>query len=104
MRFIRNWVVPFVSTSIFALLGLAVLGLPGVSLVRTIDGRDVSETIPAEEVSAILAEGKRMGSYLDFYGIGLPGQPLYWAVGVIGLMMWIGYRLGALAKTPRPRS
>ncbi len=32
---------------------------------------------------------------MDFYGVHLPGEPLYWTIGVILVMAFIGYRLGA---------
>ncbi|WP_434722829.1 hypothetical protein [Mesorhizobium sp. RIZ17] len=57
MLLIRNWVLPAASTVMFALLGLAILGLPGISLIQTLDGRPVPGGILAEQASAIIAEG-----------------------------------------------
>lgn len=95
MGFIRNWVIPILLTGIFALLGFMVIGLPGVNMVTTLDGTPMPDGIPPEQINTILAEGKRIGSYLDFYGVHLPGEPLYWTVGVIVVMAFVGYRLGS---------
>ncbi len=71
------------------------IGLPGLNIVQTIDGSPiVSGFIPPEQVPAVIREGKALGSYIDFYGIALPGQPLYWAVGTIALLAFLGYRIG----------
>ncbi|WP_075657382.1 hypothetical protein [Pseudochrobactrum sp. B5] len=98
MRFIRNWIIPLTSTAFFAFLGFMLLGLPGVSIVQTLDGKPMPDGIPPEQITAIIKEGKRVGSYIDFYGFQLVGEPLYWTVGIIAVMAYIGYRLGAKAR------
>ncbi|MBZ7927075.1 hypothetical protein LAC81_34525 (plasmid) [Ensifer adhaerens] len=93
--FVRNWILPIAFAGIGALLGAIAFGLPGVNLVQTIDGSPVAGgVIPPEQVSVIIDQGKRTGSYLDFYGLHLPGQPWYWAIGIIGAMTFLGYRAG----------
>lgn len=62
--------------------------------MQTIDGSPVvGGYIPPEQVPAVIREGKTLGSYIDFYGIPLPGQPFYWAVGTIALLAFFGYRI-----------
>jgi hypothetical protein len=99
--FIRNWILPILSSGLFALLGFMLIGLPGVNMVVTLDGTPMADGIPPEQVSTIIAEGRRIDSYLDFYGIHLPGEPLYWSIGVVVLMALLGYRLGSKLKVPR---
>lgn len=95
MRFIRNWVIPVFLSGIFALLGFIIIGLPGVNMVTTLDGQPMPDGIPPEQVSTIIAEGRRIGSYMDFYGVHLPGAPLYWTIGIIVVMTFVGYKLGS---------
>lgn len=76
-------------------MGLIVIGLPGFNMVQTIDGSPVvGGYIPPEQVSTIINQGKKIGSYLDFYGVPLPGEPFYWTIGVIAVLAYIGYRIG----------
>lgn len=94
MRIIRNWLLPVILAGFGALLGFLVIGLPGMNIVQTIDGSPVvGGYLPPEQVPIVIREGKTLGSYIDFYGIGLPGQPLYWAVGTIALLAFLGYRI-----------
>jgi hypothetical protein len=104
MRFIRNWVVPVILSGFFALLGFMLIGLPGVNLVTTLDGQPMPDGIPPEQISTIIAEGKKIGSYMDFYGAHLPGEPLYWTIGVIVVMAFIGYRLGAKLRVQQVKA
>jgi hypothetical protein len=103
MRFIRNWVIPIFCLLFFATVGVILTGLPGVNMIVTLDGEPVpGGFIPPEQVHSIIAEGKQVGSYLDVYGLHLPGAPLYWTIDFIALMAYIGYRLGAkLKKCPK---
>lgn len=102
MRFIRNWVLPVLFAGFGALLGFMLIGLPGLNIVPTLDGSPiVGGFLPPEQVPIVIREGKTIGSYVDFYGIALPGQPLYWAVGTIAVMAFIGYRIGLLFKVRR---
>ncbi len=79
------------------------LGLPGVAIVQTLDGNPVPGGIRPEQVKTIISEGRKLGSYLDFYGVRLPGQPLYWSIGFPLLMGFLGYRVGSLSKArPQP--
>jgi len=95
MRIIRNRLLPILSAGLGAFLGFMAIGLPGLNIVPTIDGSPVvGGFLPPEQVQMVIREGKVPGSYIDLYGIALPGQPLYWAVGTIALMALIGYRLG----------
>lgn len=99
MRVVRNWVLPIVFTGIGALVGLIVIGLPGFEMVQTIDGSPVvGGFIPPEQVSTIIQQGKRIGSYIDFYGVALPGQPLYWTLGILAGMTLFGYWIGTRFK------
>jgi len=43
MRFIRNWVVPILRSAFFALIGLILLGLPGVNTIFTLDGEPLAD-------------------------------------------------------------
>ena len=103
MAFVRDWVLPTLSSGFFTLLGFMLMGLPGVNMIQTLDGIPVPDGISPEQVSAILAKGQRIGSYLDVYGVSLPGEPLYWTLGIVGLSAFVGYRLGAKFKMRRPR-
>lgn len=96
MRFIRNWVIPILCSAFFALIGLILLGLPGVNTIFTLDG-----DFTPELVKSIIDGGKKFDSYLDVYGVQLPGDPFYWSIAVLALMAFIGYRLGAMLKTPK---
>ena len=79
MNAIGIWFLRILFTMLGALAGLIVIGLPGFRTVRTIDGSPVvGGYIPPEQVSTIIREGKAIGSFLDFYGLALPGQPFYW--------------------------
>lgn len=104
MRFFRNWVLPVLSSGLFALLGFMLIGLPGVNMVVTLDGNPMPDGIPPEQISTILAEGRKIGSYLDFYGVHLPGEPLYWTIGIVVLMAFIGYRLGSKLKMTQTKT
>ena len=101
MAFIRNWVLPILSSSLFAFLGFMLIGLPGVNMIQTLDGIPVPDGISPEQFSTILAKGQRVGSYLDVYGVPLPGEPLYWTLAIVGLSAFVGYRLGVKFKMPR---
>lgn len=103
MHFIRNILIPAVATAVGALVGLVIIGLPGVNMIQTLDGSPVPGGIPVEQVGAIIADGKRIGSYVDFYGVSLPGEPLYWAIGTMAVMAFAGYRIGALTKVKAGR-
>ena len=98
MVFVKNWVIPILSSGVFALLGFVLMGLPGVNMIVTLDGTPKPTGIPPEQVSTILAEGRKIGSYLDVYGVRLLGEPLYWVIGTVGVMAFIGYRLGSKSK------
>lgn len=94
MRIIRNWVLPALFAGLGGFLGFLLIGLPGLNIVQTIDGSPVvGGYIPPEQVSTVIREGKTVGSYIDFYGAALPGQPFYWAVGTIALLAFFGYRI-----------
>lgn len=99
MSFVRNWLVPILLSCVFALLGFMVLGLPGVNMIQTLDGNPVPHGIAPDQVTGIITRGGKIGGYFDFYGIPLPGEPLYWAVGVPLVAAIIGYRLGARFRT-----
>jgi len=102
MHIVRNWLLPVMLAGFGALLGFLVIGLPGMNIVQTIDGSPVvGGYLPPEQVPIVIREGKTLGSYIDFYGIALPGQPLYWAVGTIAVMALVGYRIGSLFKSRR---
>ncbi|WP_029582496.1 hypothetical protein [Bradyrhizobium sp. URHD0069] len=101
MVFVRSWVLPILSSGVFALLGLVLMGLPGVNMIVTLDGTPMPGGIPPEQVSTILAEGRKIGSYLDVYGVRLLGEPFYWVLGTVGVMAFIGYRLGSKFKISR---
>ncbi|MES5048604.1 hypothetical protein ABVB72_25445 [Rhizobium nepotum] len=95
MLFFRNWFLPTLLAGLGAGLGLIVIGLPGFNMVQTIDGSPVvGGYIPPEQVSTIINQGKNIGSYLDFYGMRVPGEPFYWVIGIIVALAYIGYRIG----------
>lgn len=74
MRFFWNWLLPPLFAGLGVLLGLIVIGLPGFNMVQTIDGSPVAGGyIPPEQVGTIVNQGKKIGSYVDFYGV-----PLSW--------------------------
>ncbi|AYM66212.1 hypothetical protein G6L68_25330 [Agrobacterium fabrum] len=99
MRVVRNWVLPIIFTGIGALVGLIVIGLPGFEMVQTIDGSPVlGGFIPPEQVSTVIDQGKRIGSYIDFYGVALPGPPLYWTAWIVAAATLVGYWLGSRFK------
>lgn len=99
MRVFRNWILPIVFGAVGALAGLIVIGLPGFNMVQTIDGSPVvGGFIPPEQVTTIMEQGKRIGSYVDFYGVALPGQPLFWTVGIVAAMTLLGYWVGSRFK------
>jgi len=100
-RVIAEGVSSYLSSAAFALLGLMLIGLPGINIVATLDGTPMPSGIPPEQVSTIIAEGRKIGSYLDIYGVRLLGEPLYWILGTVGVMAFIGYRLGAKFKIVR---
>lgn len=102
MRTVGSWFLRILFAVLGALAGLIVIGLPGFSTVQTIDGSPViGGYIPPEQVGKIISEGKRIGSYLDFYGLALPGQPFYWAIAIIGGLAFAGYRIGSLFRVVR---
>lgn len=102
MRFLRNWLLPFLFAGLGALLGIVVIGLPGFNMVQTLDGSPVvGGYIPPEQVSTIINQGKRIGSYIDFYGLVLPGEPFYWTIGIIAVLAFIGYRVGSRFRASR---
>lgn len=85
-----------------ALMGVILVGLPGFNIVQTIDGSPVvGGYIPPEQVSIIIREGKAIGSYIDFYGLHLPGQPFYWTIAIIAGLAFAGYRIGSLFRVSR---
>lgn len=85
-----------------ALMGVILVGLPGFNIVQTIDGSPVvGGYIPPEQVSIIIREGKAIGSYIDFYSLHLPGQPLYWTIAIIAGLAFAGYRIGSLFRVSR---
>jgi hypothetical protein len=96
VRFFRNWLLPFLFAGLGALLGLIVIGLAGFNMVQTIDGSPVvGGSIPSEQVGTIINQGKKIGSFIDFYGVALPGEPFYWTLGIIAVLAFIGYRIGS---------
>lgn len=96
MRFFRNWLLPILLAGLGALLGIIVIGLPGFNMVQTIDGSPVvGGYIPPEQFSAIINQGKKIGSYIEFYGVALPGEPFYWTISIIVVLAFIGYRIGS---------
>ena len=58
MRFIRNWVIPFFSTVIFAFIGLLITGASGYNIVMTFDGQPIEGGPTPEQVDATIARGK----------------------------------------------
>ena len=102
MNAIGSWFLRVLFTVLGALAGLIVIGLPGFRTVPTIDGSPVvGGYIPPEQVSTIIREGKAIGSYIDFYGLALPGQPLYWTIAIIAGLAFAGYRIGSLFRVSR---
>lgn len=100
MRFIRNGVIPVFSTIIFAFFGLLLTGLPGYNIVTTLDGQPTTGAPTPAQVDAMISQGKRMDSHVDFYGVVLPGEPLFWTIGIILVAAFIGYKLGSAFKIP----
>lgn len=102
MNAIGSWFLQVLFIVLGALGGLIVIELPGFRTVPTIDGAPVvGGYIPPEQVNTIIREGKAIGSFLDFYGLQLPGQPLYWTIAIIGGLAFAGYRLGSLFRIVR---
>jgi hypothetical protein len=102
MHFFRNWLLPMLFAGLGALLGVLVVGLPGFNIVQTLDGAPVvGGYIPPEQISEIINQGKKIGSYIDFYGLVLPGEPFYWTIGIIAVLVFIGFRVGSRFKTSR---
>lgn len=78
-----------------AVLGLIVTGLPGLNIVQTVDGKPAPGGYIAEaDLVNLLAEGKKVGSYIDFYGVQLAGDPRYWLVGTVVAFALAGYLIG----------
>lgn len=103
MRFLRNWLLPILFAGVGALLGFVVIGLPGFNMVQTIDGSPVvGGYIPSEQVGTIISQGRKIGSYVDFYGVALPGVPLYWTIGIIIVLAFLGYRIGSRFRISAP--
>ncbi|MDX0371786.1 hypothetical protein GOC23_30080 [Sinorhizobium meliloti] len=98
MRFIRNWLLPILSAAVGALPGFMVIGLPGFNVIMTIHETPMPAGIPPEQISTILAQGKKIVSYIDFYGVHLPGEPFSWSIGVIAGMTFVGYGLEARVR------
>lgn len=95
MYFLRNWVLPMLLAVLGAVLGLMVTGLPGLNIVETVDGQPVPGGYIAEaDLASLLAEGKKIGSHIDFYGVPLAGDPRYWMVGTVVLFALLGYLIG----------
>jgi hypothetical protein len=104
LRFLRNWLLPILFCGIGALLGFLVLGLPGFNMVQTLDGSPVvGGVIPPEQVADIIAQGREIGSYIDFYGIALPGTPFFWMIGIIAAPALAGYRFGSIFRSEANR-
>lgn len=102
MRVFGSWLLRILCAGLGAVIGFILIGLPGVRIVQTIDGSPVvGGYIPPEQVSTIIREGKAIGSFLDFYGLQLPGQPLYWTIAAIGGLAFAGYRIGSLFRVSR---
>lgn len=102
MSIIRNRVLPVLFAGSGGFLGFLVMGLPGLNIVQTIDGSPVvGGYIPPEQVPTVIREGKTLGSYIDFYGVALPGQPFYWTIGTIALMAFIGFRISLRFRSGR---
>ena len=93
MTFIRNWILPLFVFFALALIGLILMTLPGVEMIQTLDGVSYSEGLSREQMEMAISGKARVGSYLDFYGVRLPGTPLYWTLGVPFVMGLVGYRL-----------
>lgn len=100
MRFVRNWIIPLFSTFLFAFIGLLITGSPGYNIVLTFDGKPIDGGPTPEQVDAMIAEGKGLDSYVDFYGVALPGEPLFWMIGIVLVAAFIGYKLGSAFKIP----
>ncbi|WP_296102471.1 hypothetical protein [uncultured Agrobacterium sp.] len=100
MRFIRNWVIPFFSTVIFAFIGLLITGSPGYNIVMTFDGQPIDGGPTPEQVDATIARGTGLDSHVDFYGIALPGEPLFWMIGIVLVAAFIDYKFGSAFKMP----
>ncbi|KQZ95620.1 hypothetical protein ASD74_12475 [Rhizobium sp. Root564] len=100
MRFIRNGVIPVFSTIVFAFFGLLLTGLPGYNIVTTLDGQPIAGAPTPAQVDAMISQGKRMDSHIDFYGVVLPGEPFFWLIGIILVAAFIGYKLGSAFKIP----
>lgn len=77
MRIVRNWLLPVLLVGLGALLGLVLLGLPGLNIVQTIDGSPVvGGYIPPEQVPAVIREGRTLGSYIDLLWHPAPGPAI----------------------------
>lgn len=86
----------------WALIGFIMAGLPGFRIAQTIDGLPVvGGDIPPGQVSTIIREGKAIGNFIDFYGLQLPGQPIYRSVAIIAGLALAGYRIGSLFRISR---
>lgn len=95
MHVFRNWLLPVTLTGLGTVLGLIAIGLPGVNVVQTIDGSPVvGGYVPEEDVTKIINQGKVIGSYVDFYGLALHGQPFFWMIGVVAVFTFIGFTVG----------
>ncbi|WP_157043218.1 hypothetical protein [Rhodopseudomonas palustris] len=65
------------------MLGIFMVGPAGFSIVQTIDGSPVvGGFIPPEQVSTIINQGKKIGSYINCYGVALSGEPFHWIIGI----------------------
>ncbi|MEJ8311542.1 hypothetical protein [Agrobacterium larrymoorei] len=100
MRFIRNGIIPVFSTILFAFFGLLLTGLPEYKIVTTFDGQPIAGAPTPEQVDAVISQGKRLDSHVDFYGVVLPGEPLFWMIGIILVAAFIGYKIGSAFKMP----
>lgn len=99
MHAIGRWFLRLLFAGLGALIGFILVGLPGFRIVQTIDGSPVvGGYIPPEQVGAIIREGKAIGSFIDFYGLQLPGQPLYWTIAIIAGLAFAGFRIGSLFR------
>jgi len=100
MRFIRNGIIPVFSTIVFAFFGLLLTGLPGYNIVTTFEGQPIAGAPTPEQVNAMISQGKGLDSHVDFYGVVLPGEPLFWLIGTILAAAFIGFKLGSAFKIP----
>lgn len=98
MRSVRNWALPVVVSGTFVLLGFLLIGLPGVETVTTFNGTPTPNGISPEQMNDALAGRGHIDSFLDVYGMHLPGEPLFWMIGMLALMAAFGFRLGTKLK------